>query len=256
MDAPVRSVQVKVFKDNSKDFLLLHQSIYGAKQSHHQFNVTSKKKLASIGFHSAEVDDSLYPRWIGNDFVHIDMHVDDGLVVSYQHSLIVDTRNILLKLHDFKWSSMPTEHLGIKIRRNRAKRLIHLLQKYYLQGVLDHFRMEHSNPVSTPLLHSTRLPPTTVDNGAAHSESPYRKIVGFLNHAAVNTRPDILRAVSQLAQHLSCYGSAHITSAKHLPRYVKGTLERGLLFRKTSVDSRMLSGYADADYANDVSTRW
>lgn len=115
--------------------------------------------------------------------------------------------------------------------------------------------MEHSNSVSTPLLNSTRLPTPSAEDAAAHTEFPYREIVGCLNHAAVNTRPDISHAVSQLAQHSSCYGASHVTAAKHLLRYIKGTLERGLLFKNTSIDSRTLCGFADADYANDVSTR-
>lgn len=88
----------------------------------------------------------------------------------------------------------------------------------------------------------------------AHSAFPYQEIVGFLNHAAVSTRPDIAHAVSQLAQFSSSYSSAHITAAKHLLRYIKGTVDIGLLFRNHSSPSRQLSGYADADYANDVDT--
>lgn len=88
MDVPVHSVQVKGFKDESRDVLLLDQSIYGAKQAHRQFNATLKSKLASIGFHSREVDDSLYSKWDGASFVHIHMHVDDGLVVSNSKSMV------------------------------------------------------------------------------------------------------------------------------------------------------------------------
>lgn len=82
MDVPVHSIQVQGFEDESGDILLLDQSIYGAKQAHRQLNVKLKSNLASIGFHSTEVDDSLYSKWDGKNFVHIHMHVDDGLVVS------------------------------------------------------------------------------------------------------------------------------------------------------------------------------
>lgn len=255
MDVPVHSVQVKGFEDQSKDILLLDQSIYGAKQAHRQFNVKLKANLASIGFNSTEVDDSLYSKWVGKDFVHIHMHVDDGLVISNNPALVKQTRYSLSQLYDVKWNTQPTEHLGIKIHRDRPRRIIHLSQESYLQHVLDRFGMEHSNPVSTPMLNSARLSSASAEDAAAHSEFPYREIVGCLNHAAVNTRPDISHAVSQLAQHSSCYGSIHVTAAKHLLRYIKGTLERGLVFKQHSVSPRLLSGYADADYANDVDTR-
>lgn len=246
---------MKGFEDQSRDILVLDQSIYGAKQAHRQFNATLKVRLASIGFHSTEVDDSLYSKWVGRDFVHIHMHVDDGLMVSNSPTLISETRKSLSKIYDIKWNSAPTENLGIKITQDRSKNLVHLSQESYLQSVLDRFGMEHVNTVSTPMLHSTRLDPASADDAAACSEFPYREIVGCLGHAAVNTQPDISHAVSQLAQHSSNYGLIHITAAKHLLRYVKGTLERGLVFRKHSVNYGLLTGYSDADYANDVSTR-
>lgn len=95
MDVPVHTVQVRGFKDESRDTVLLDQSIYGAKQAHQQFNTTLKSKLASIGFHSTKVDDSLYSRWDGSSFVHIHMHVDDGLVVLNNKSLLDAARRDL-----------------------------------------------------------------------------------------------------------------------------------------------------------------
>lgn len=255
MDVPVHSVQVKGFEDASRDILLLDQSIYGAKQAHRQFNATLKVKLESIGFNSTEVNDSLYSKWSGSEFVHIHMHVDYGLVVSNSPAMVDQTRSALSQLYDVKWNTDPSEHLGIKIRRDRSRRLLHLSQESYLQSVLDRFGMEHSNHVSSPLLNSTRLAPATPEDHAAHSDFPYREIVGCLNHAAINTRPDISHAVSQLAQHSSSYGLIHITAAKHLLRYIKGTLDRGMSFGKHDVPTRQLSGFADADYANDITTR-
>lgn len=117
MDVPEHSIQVQGFEDQSRDILLLDQSIYGAKQAHRQFNVKLKANLASIGFHSTEVNDSMYSKWDGEKFVHIHMHVDDGLVVSNSTGMIEQAREDLCGLYDVKWNSNPTEHLGIKIRR-------------------------------------------------------------------------------------------------------------------------------------------
>lgn len=121
--------------------------------------------------------------------------------------------------------------------------------------MLERFGMEDSNPVATPMNLNTRLASLPASDVAAHSTFPYREIVGCLNHAAVNTRPDISHAVSQLAQFSSCYGSTHVVAAKHLLRYIKGSLSRGILFRQHSSPRHELCGYADADYANDVDTR-
>ena len=255
MDVPVHTVQVRGFKDESRDIVLLDQSIYGAKQAHRQFNTTLKSKLASIGFHLTEVYDSLYSQWEGSSFVHIHMHVDDGLVVSNNKTLLNTARRHLCNVYDVEWNEDPTEHLGIKIIRDRKLWTIHLSQESYLQHVLDRFGMEDSNSVATPLHSSTRLSSTSAKDIRDSSSFPYREILGYLNHAAISTRPDIPHAVSQLAQFSSRYGSTHITAAKHLLRYIKGTLDVGLVFRDHSTFYRELSGYADADYANNTDTR-
>lgn len=169
---PVHSVQVKGFGDQSRDVLLLDQSIYGAKQAHRRFKTTLEVKLSSINFHSTEVDDSLYSKWVGSDFLHIHMHVDYGLRVSNKPALISETCTSLSKIYNVKWNSAPTKHLGIKITQDCLKNILHLSQESYLQSVPDRFSMEHVNAVSTPLLHSTRLALASADDAAACSEFP------------------------------------------------------------------------------------
>lgn len=169
--------------------------------------------------------------------------------------MIKQARKDLCDLYDVKWNCNPTEHLGIKIRRDRSSRKLHLSQESYLQHVLERFGMESCNPVSAPMNANIRLASASADDIAAHAVYPYREVVGCLNHAAVHTRPDISHAVSQLAPFSSCYGEVHITAAKHLLRYIKGTLKRGLLFKSHTDGSQTLCGFADADYANDVDTR-
>lgn len=100
MDVPVHSIQVQGFEDQSRDILLLDQSIYGAKQAHRQFNIKLKSNLASMGFHSTEVDDSVYSKWRGTEFVHMHMHVDDGLVVSNSPAMLRSVRNDLSAMYE------------------------------------------------------------------------------------------------------------------------------------------------------------
>lgn len=184
IDVPVHTVQVQGFEDQSKDIVLLDQSIYGEKQAHRQCNATLKSKLASLGFHSTEVKNSLYSRWVGKSFVHIHMHVDDGLVVSNNKSLLAESRTALCKLYDVTWNEHPTEHLAVQIHRDRNRCTIHLSQENYLLHILERFGMEHSNSVATPLHLSTRLTSASVDDITEHVQFPYREIVGCLNHSA------------------------------------------------------------------------
>ena len=76
----------------------------------------------------------------------------------------------------------------------------------------------------------------------------YREAVGSLVYAMVSTRPDLCYAVSKLSQTLSNPTTGNWQMLKHVFQYIQGTLDLGLVFRKT--DKLGLIGYADADWAN------
>ncbi len=64
-----------------------------------------------------------------------------------------------------------------------------------------------------------------------------------------STRPDLCYVVTRLAQHMSNPTKADETKAKHVLRYLKGTMNQKLIY--TGSDDEMhLIGYCDADSAN------
>ena len=62
-----------------------------------------------------------------------------------------------------------------------------------------------------------------------------------------NTRPDIYFAMNTLIQYLVQPRRVHLIVAKHVMRYLKGTIDFGLYYR--------LYGYRNADWAGSVSDR-
>ncbi|XP_031265675.1 uncharacterized protein LOC116124111 [Pistacia vera] len=82
--------------------------------------------------------------------------------------------------------------------------------------------------------------------------SLYRSIVGGLQYLTLS-RPDLAFSVNRLSQFLQPPTIAHWTACKRVLRYIKGTLSHRLIFQKNS--EFILEGYADADWASDVSDR-
>lgn len=136
-DVPIFTIQLKRYEDGSSNVMLLDQSVYGTKQAHRKFNAGLKERFVTIGLHSTKVDDSLYTKRVGSSFVHIHMHVDNGMVFCNDKQMITQVKKEICGLYDVKWDSNPTEHLGIKIHRDRSRRMIHLSQESYLQHVLN-----------------------------------------------------------------------------------------------------------------------
>jgi hypothetical protein len=69
----------------------------------------------------------------------------------------------------------------------------------------------------------------------------------------MNTRPNICFAVNTLSQFMVEPRRVHMVAAKHVMRYLKGTLDFGLSYNGDH-DFRP-SGYKDSDWAGSVSDR-
>jgi hypothetical protein len=65
--------------------------------------------------------------------------------------------------------------------------------------------------------------------------------------------PDIIYAVQQIYLHMHDPREAHLTAMKHILRYLRGTLDFGLLLRRSSASD--LVTYTDVDWAGCLDTR-
>jgi len=116
--------------------------------------------------------------------------------------------------------------------------------------------MEDANPAPTPLCHKTRLDIEMSKDREADA-AVYQSITGSLMYAATSTRPDIAYAVAALCRYNSKPYVTHMTAAKCVLRYLKGTADIGLVFPGSSASSstRVLHGYTDSDFAGDRADR-
>jgi hypothetical protein len=69
----------------------------------------------------------------------------------------------------------------------------------------------------------------------------------------VNTRPDICFAVNTLSQYMVEPRGVHMVGAKHVLRYVAGTVDYGLDYVRR--DGVSLIGYTDSDWAGCAADR-
>ena len=80
----------------------------------------------------------------------------------------------------------------------------------------------------------------------------YRQRIGSLLYL-VHTRPDICFAVSTLSQFMTNPRHVHWVAAKHVVRYLRGTIDYGL--RYTSARGETLSSYIDSNWASSAVDR-
>ncbi|XP_072060230.1 secreted RxLR effector protein 161-like [Arachis hypogaea] len=82
---------------------------------------------------------------------------------------------------------------------------------------------------------------------------PYASVVGSLMYAQTCTKPDISFAVGMLGRYQSNPGLDHWKAAKKVLRYLQGTKEHMLTYRRSN--HLEVIGYSDLDFAGCVNTR-
>ena len=80
----------------------------------------------------------------------------------------------------------------------------------------------------------------------------YQQLIGSLMYL-VNTRPDLSFAVNTLGQFMVEPRRVHWIAAKHVLRYIAGTVDYGLYYVRG--DGVRLVGYSDSDWAGSTSDR-
>lgn len=192
--------QVTGFRDHTKPnhVMLLNKALYGTCQAHREFNDEFDTKMKLMGFTVCPVDNSLYLKQSGSSFIHIPMHVGDGMAFSNDMAMLSQFREDLKAFYKFRWNEHPSLHLGIHITQDRSKRTIILNQSHYCEKMLERFSLSNCNGVKTPL--PTTIHPYTPVADEAEEIEEYHAAVGMLNFLSVQTRPDIGYAVGYLAR--------------------------------------------------------
>ena len=88
--------------------------------------------------------------------------------------------------------------LGIKIYRDRSRRLIGLSQSTYLDKILNKFNMDQSKKGFLHVLQGVKLSsaqcPTTAEDREKMSVIPYASAIGSIMYAMLCTAPDVCLA--------------------------------------------------------------
>ena len=230
----------------------LRKSIYGLKQSPRCWNSVLDSHLKSIGFSQSTADQCVYIRnQPDKTKTIIAVYVDDLIILSDSDSEMDNIKYALAQR--FRMKDLGPLHycLGISIEQGDGQVAIH--QKQYIQSILHRFGLEEANTVATPADVNVKL---CKDDTTSNAVDPklYQAMVGCLLYAAIATRPDICQAVGAVSKYNSEPSEAHLTAVKRIYRYLKGTADQKLIYRKASKNTDIVC-YSDADWAGDVDSR-
>lgn len=237
----VKGSEAKVYK--------LHKALYGLKQAPRAWFSRIEAYFLQQGFTASKNERTLFFKEDGNGGILIvSIYVDD----------LIYTGNSLKMMNDFK-SSMKNEFsmtdlgkmkyfLGIEVTQQND--FIHISQRKYTLELLNRFDMVSCNSVLVPMVPGTKV--CRAENDELADETVYKQLIGSLIYITA-TRPDIMYAVSLLSRYMSKPSQAHMMAAKRVLRYLQGTADFGIKYKKGN-DCK-ITGFTDSDYAGDLEER-
>src|SRR5215470_15393951 len=141
--------------------------------------------------------------------------------------------------------------IGIKIHRDRTQCILGLSQEAYINKVLERFRMKDYSLSVAPIVKGDRFNLNQCPRNDLEREQmrnmTYASAVGSLMYAQVCTRPDIAFTVGMLGRYQSNPRMDYWKAAKKVMRYLKGTKDYMLMYKRT--ENLEAVSYSDLDFA-------
>ena len=245
--------------------LRLRKSLYGLKQAPLCWYNEAVTLFESLGYKTGISDKCIFYKvciMVNDDGLEehhiliLSIYVDD--LLAWYPPLLKDQwyadKKSIINRFQIKDLGTVSWILNMRVTRDRANRTITLSQQVYVDKVLERFGMTDCKIVATP---SGQTKPTEAELKGdyvldAKDKNYYQQMVGSLMYASTTTRVDISYAVQQLSQAMSSPHAYHITRAKRVMRYLKGTRLLSLVFGGVAAKARpVLYGYSDSDWAGD-----
>ncbi|GKB60220.1 retrotransposon protein, putative, ty1-copia subclass [Tanacetum coccineum] len=146
-------------------------------------------------------------------------------------------------------------YMGIKIYRDRSKRLIGLSQSAYMDKILKRYRMDNSKRGHIPMQERLDLNKT---QGASTPEEvkrmqnvPYASAVGSIMYAVRCTRPDVAFAQNITSRFQQNPGEPHWTVVKTILKYLRNTKDMFLVYGGNPEAELRVECYCDAGFETD-----
>ncbi|GJT83329.1 retrotransposon protein, putative, ty1-copia subclass [Tanacetum coccineum] len=137
----------------------LSRSIYGLKQASRQWNKRFDDEIKKFGFAQNPDEPCVYLKASGSYVAILILYVDDILLKGKNNNSngYKDVKSYLGRSFAMKDLGDAAYILGIKIYRDRSKRLIGLNQSAYIEKILKRFYMENSKRGTIPMQEKLKL---------------------------------------------------------------------------------------------------
>jgi hypothetical protein len=228
----------------------LDKVIYDLKQAPRAWYSKLSSKLQMMGFVPSKGDTSLFFLRAKNVTVYVLVYVDDIIVASSSSKAMTALLQDLER--DFALKDLGDFHYFLGIEVTKTQQGIMLNQRKYSEDLLRKTGMFNCKAVNTSLSTSERLSAHVGELLGPNDTTNYKSLVGGLQYLTL-TIQDLSFSINKVCQYLHAPTMLHLTAAKRILWYVKGTIDLGLQITRSP--SMLVSGFADADWAGCIDDR-
>ncbi|GJY43601.1 retrotransposon protein, putative, ty1-copia subclass [Tanacetum coccineum] len=197
LDEDIYMVQPEGFIDSKHPMKVykLQRSIYELKQASRSWNKIFDVEIKKFGFAQNLDEPCIYQKASRSNVTFLILYVDDIIIMGNDIPMLQSVKSYIGKCFAMKDLGEAAFILGIKIYRDRSKRLIRLSQRAYMDKILKRFRMDNSKrgniPVQEPLDLNKTQGASTPEEVKRMQNVPYASVVGSIMYAVRCTRPDV-----------------------------------------------------------------
>ncbi|GJR99790.1 retrotransposon protein, putative, ty1-copia subclass [Tanacetum coccineum] len=222
LDEDIYMVQPEGFVDpnHPRKVCKLQRSIYGLKQASRSWNKRFDEEIKRFGFAQNLDEPCVYQKASGSNVTFLILYVDDIIIMGNHIPSLQSVKDYLGKCFAMKDLGEAAFILGIKIYRDRSKRLIGLSQNAYMDKILKRYKMDNSKRGHIPMQERLDL---NKSQGAQTPKEvnrmknvPYASAVGSIMYAVRCTRPDVAFAQNLTSRFQQNPGELHWTAVKNI----------------------------------------
>lgn len=178
------------YNDRTGRVWLLLKALYGLKQAANAWNVKLNSVFMALYFRRLTADLCVYVYDMPDGLVIVIIHVDDMAVARSNTTLLTHVKKQIASQIKVTDLGQIKKYIGIQFDIDPARSMYRIYQASYIATILEHFGMQESKPVHTPLEPDVHLVVTSPDV-LPDADYLYPATIGSLIYEAVNTGPDI-----------------------------------------------------------------
>ncbi|KAG4043721.1 hypothetical protein PC123_g20813 [Phytophthora cactorum] len=253
-DVEIYMEMPEYFNDGTGRVCKLLRSLYGLKEAPLIWYKMLDEHLRACEFNRSKIDNGVYWCVANGSPIFLTVYVDDLVIAAIAENITLVVSELA---HKFKLQDLGSVNLllGMEITYIPGQAMW-LSQRGYIEKILKRFQIDQCRAVATPqALGELALSATSDQESVNDSSLPYREIVGCLQYLVQCSRPELANAVRTLVKYLNKYTQANFTMAKRVLRYLRGTVDYGIVWKKMESPDLHFTAYVDADLGNEKDDR-